>query len=77
MEELDELSGDVVVSLELDGNSRKLRIGRNSRKALCEIILPDDVELIDGNPTLAALKKFSHGILLEFIDKLHPRRGLS
>lgn len=77
VEELDELSGDIVVSLELDGNNRKLRIGRNSRKALCEIILSDDVELVDGNPTLVALKKFSRGILLEFIDKLHPRRGLS
>lgn len=78
VEELDELSDDIVVSLELDGiKKKKLRIGRNSRKALCEIVLTEDVELIDGMPTLSSLRKFSNGILLEFIDKLHPRRGLS
>jgi len=77
IEELDELSGDIVVSLELDGNNRKLRIGRNSRKALCEIILPDNIELVDGAPTLSTLNAFAGGVLLEFVDKLYPKGGVA
>lgn len=77
IEELDELSGDIVVSLELDGNNRKLRIGRNSRKALCEIILPDNIELIDGAPTLSTLNAFAGDVLLEFVDKLYPKGGVA
>lgn len=70
--ELESKCEDVKVSLQINGKTRTFRVGNKSKTTLCEVVFPDTVKIIDGNPDLQSVYDWSIQILDEYKMKLYP-----
>lgn len=71
VQSIGELGTSVKAVVLMDGKTRTFRIGPNSRQSLCEIEMPDTVEIEAGVPTYDSIKEWSTDILREYCQYMY------
>ncbi|MEL3921993.1 hypothetical protein V1481_01360 [Aeromonas enteropelogenes] len=71
VEELDNISDDVKVVLNLDGRVRSFRIGKKNRRGNTEVVVSEDVDLIGGVPEFKSMYNWVLTVLEDFKKKLY------
>lgn len=72
VEILSPLCTQIRTVVEVEGRKRTFHLGPNANQSICQIEAPDDIELVDGNPTLATMEKWSLEVAREFVNTMYP-----
>lgn len=72
VEILSPLCSQIKTVIDLGGKKRTFTVGISAEKSICEIEAPEELELVNGNPTLNGMASWCKEIAIEFSAAMYP-----
>ncbi|CAN8139913.1 conserved hypothetical protein [uncultured Thiomicrorhabdus sp.] len=75
VEVLTPLCRTIKTVVELNGKKRVFTIGKNASNSVCEINASEDLQLVEGVPTLDSIKDWCEEVANEYSSVMYPGQG--